>query len=204
MDSRKFIPQAEAARRLEVSVPTFSNLTKGLDPLVRTNPAGRGVSLADVQHLASMPPMAALPADHLPILRVPKKPELLGPSMYLERTDHMEPAARAERENDLRKYTELWAANPASKRHPYDGAAVCFTGYWETSQDNVDQLVQQGGVIVSTVAGFADQVARVLGHVTTIAFRNRKVLAVAPLSGTEATTYRLNYGPARQTPDFYA
>ena len=204
MESRQYIPQAEAARRLGVSNETFLKLTGGIAPLVRSNPDGRGVSLADVLRFEGMPSMTALPADHPPILRVPKKPKLLGPSMYLEQTDHMEAEGRAEREADLRKYAKLWAATPASSRYPHDGVNVRFTGFWETSQANVDQLVQHGGLVVSTVAGFADQVARVLGHVTTIAYRNRKVLAVAPLSDAEATPYIVNYGPARQTPDFYA
>ena len=63
MESRQYIPQAEAARRLGVSNETFLKLTGGIAPLVRSNPDGRGVSLADVLRFEGMPSVGDV-ADH--------------------------------------------------------------------------------------------------------------------------------------------
>lgn len=203
MNQRR-ISVRQAGRELgNLSQSTMEKLTGGIRPLLPAASDGRGVSSDALSHLVEWQTRTALPAEGPLILRVPKRPQTNGPSMYLDDDAHLTPSEKAERAVDLVEYARLWAQNPASRKYPYESPRVRFTGWWELSPTRLRTVLTSPTVVVATTGGFADEAAELLGHVTDVAYRNRKVLAVRPLVGDEAERFRLYLPGARQTPDLF-
>ncbi len=173
------IPKAQAARVLGIDPKSLNKLVDA--GLLQLSAQGR-VLEAGVTELESQLGVAP-PVGHPPILQVVKNPKELGASMYLSNTAHLSGAELAKRNADLAR----WKKGAGALTSNTD-----FTGYWEVSDENMAALLN-GGIVISTVVGFASEAARVVREVERVPYRRRVVIQVERMSAAAAAPYLVHY-----------
>ncbi|PJJ45285.1 hypothetical protein ATK23_2548 [Glutamicibacter mysorens] len=187
--TEKPVSIAGASRRLEIGNDgTRRLIAAGMLEVVSGTKLPK-VTVASIEALEARK-MVSIPCD-VPILRVPKAPEELGASMFFDPTiasnaGYIEEINRKLIESG--RDTELF--DPARHKD------YRFSGFWQVASSNIEYLLAKKGIILSTIAGFVHEGARILSVVDEIDWQRRKVLGVRPLLGEELKPY-LGFLPSK-------
>lgn len=167
---------------------------------------GKKMNLAFAQELAQRPVNNFEFTDEL-ILRPAINPAKMGGSLYLNDSISLEHVRRqgSHELNARLQNIARWNRIAADKGFEgLDEKGWFFTGFWKCGDDVRDRLVRENGLIISSAGGFVHQVCRVIAWIENIAYENRKVFLVEPLSAEESKEFEIRVAkPGQQTPDVF-